>query len=74
MRSRPLGKTGLTVSELTLGTWGLSGDGYGPVLEDEQVAVIERAVALGFTCIETADVYGRGAMEKLLGEIGRAHV
>jgi aryl-alcohol dehydrogenase-like predicted oxidoreductase len=68
MRSRPLGKTGLSVSELTLGTWGLSGDAYGPILEDEQVAVIERAVALGFTCFETADVYGRGAMEKLLGE------
>jgi aryl-alcohol dehydrogenase-like predicted oxidoreductase len=68
MRSRLLGKTGLSVSELTLGTWGLSGDAYGPVLEEEQTAVIDRAVALGFTCFETADVYGRGAMEKLLGE------
>lgn len=68
MRSRPLGKTGLSVSELTLGTWGLSGDAYGPVSEEEQITVIERAVALGLTCFETADVYGRGAMERVLGE------
>jgi aryl-alcohol dehydrogenase-like predicted oxidoreductase len=68
MRARLLGKTGLSVSELTLGTWGLSGDAYGPVSEEEQAKVIERAVALGFTCFETADVYGKGAMEKVLGE------
>jgi aryl-alcohol dehydrogenase-like predicted oxidoreductase len=68
MRARPLGKTGLTVSELSLGTWGLSGDGYGPVAESEQDRVIERAVALGITLFETADVYGGGAMEKRLGE------
>jgi len=68
MRSRPLGKTGLSVSELSLGTWGLSGDSYGHVPEDERVAVVERAVALGINTIETADVYGRGAMEKLIGE------
>lgn len=67
MRARPLGKTGLTVSELSLGTWGLSGDGYGPVAESEQDRVIERAVALGITLFETADVYGEGAMEKRLG-------
>ena len=37
--SRPLGKTGLRVTELALGTWGLSGDGYGPVDEAEQERV-----------------------------------
>ena len=31
LRTRPLGKSGLVVSELALGTWGLSGEGYGPV-------------------------------------------
>src|SRR6187549_3319294 len=68
MRQRPLGKTQLTVSELALGTWGLSGDGYGPVAEPEQDKVIERSLALGITLFETADTYGRGAMEKKLGE------
>ncbi len=68
MRRRPLGKTGLGASELALGTWGLSGDGYGPVPEAEQDRVIDRALALGFTLFETADSYAKGAMERRLGE------
>ncbi|MBK8996681.1 MAG: aldo/keto reductase [Myxococcales bacterium] len=68
MRRRPLGKTGLSVSELALGTWGLSGDGYGPVPESEQEKVIDRARALGITLFETADSYAGGAMERRLGE------
>lgn len=67
MRKRPLGATGLEVSELSLGTWGLSGDGYGTVSETEQDAVIERAIALGITLFETADSYGKGEMERRLG-------
>lgn len=68
MRKRPLGNTGLSVSELGLGTWGLSGDGYAPLPEADQDAVIERALALGVTLFDTADSYGKGAMEKRLGE------
>ncbi|HTQ06641.1 MAG TPA: aldo/keto reductase [Polyangiaceae bacterium] len=69
MRKRTLGATGLEVSELALGTWGLSGDGYGPVEESERDAVIERAVALGVTLFETSDTYAGGEMEKRLGEL-----
>ncbi|HEX7671407.1 MAG TPA: aldo/keto reductase, partial [Polyangiaceae bacterium] len=68
MRVRPLGKAGFDVTELSLGTWGLAGEGYGPVPESEQDRVIERAVALGITLFETADSYGKGAMEKRLGD------
>ncbi|HEV8246918.1 MAG TPA: aldo/keto reductase, partial [Polyangiaceae bacterium] len=68
MRRRPLGKTGLEVSELALGTWGLSGDAYGPVAEIDQDAVIDRALAVGITLFETGDCYGKGAMEKRLGQ------
>ena len=68
MRKRPLGNTGLSVTELGLGTWGLSGDGYSPVPEADQDAVIERAVALGIRLFDTADSYAKGAMEKRLGE------
>jgi len=67
MRSRPLGKTGLRVSELALGTWGLSGDGYGPVEEAEQERVLSRALEMGFQLIDTADAYGGGRMERLVG-------
>lgn len=68
MRKRPLGSTGLSVSELGLGTWGLSGDGYAVLAAIEQDSVIDRAVALGVTLFETADTYGSGGMEKKLGE------
>ncbi len=67
MRRRPLGNTGMSVTELSLGTWGLSGDGYGPVAEAEQDRVIDRARALGIRLFETADSYAHGAMERRLG-------
>jgi aryl-alcohol dehydrogenase-like predicted oxidoreductase len=67
MRKRALGETGIEVSELALGTWGLSGGGYGPVAESEQDAVIDRAAALGITLFETADTYADGEMERRLG-------
>jgi aryl-alcohol dehydrogenase-like predicted oxidoreductase len=67
VRQRTLGKTGLRVSEMALGTWGLSGDGYGPVDEAEQERVVQRAVEMGFSLVDTADAYGGGRMERLLG-------
>ena len=60
MEKRDLGATGIKVGALALGTWGLSGEGYGPVAEKEQDAVIERAVAFGVTLFETADSYAAG--------------
>jgi aryl-alcohol dehydrogenase-like predicted oxidoreductase len=67
VRTRPLGKTGLRVTELGLGTWGLSGDGYGPVAEEEQERVLQRALEMGFSLVDTADAYGGGRMERLVG-------
>jgi aryl-alcohol dehydrogenase-like predicted oxidoreductase len=69
VRTRALGKTGLRVSELALGTWGLSGDAYGPVEEHEQERVLSRALEMGVSLIDTADAYGDGRME---GAVGRA--
>jgi aryl-alcohol dehydrogenase-like predicted oxidoreductase len=76
VRKRPLGKTGLVVSELALGTWGLSGDGYGKVEEADAERVVRRALELGFDLIETSDAYGAGRMEALLGRVlaGRSDV
>lgn len=68
MRTRPLGNTSLVVTELGLGTWGLSGDAYGPVSEADRSRVIEQSLAVGIRLFETADCYGSGAMERLLGE------
>jgi aryl-alcohol dehydrogenase-like predicted oxidoreductase len=57
------------VTELALGTWGLSGDGYGAVDEKVKVKVIERALEMGCSLVDTADAYGGGRMEQLLGTI-----
>jgi aryl-alcohol dehydrogenase-like predicted oxidoreductase len=68
MKTRPF--TGQSVvSQLSLGTWGLSGDGYGSVSDAVQDEVIQRARAYGISVFETADVYGRGAMEQRLGRL-----
>jgi len=69
IRPRPLGKTGLVVSELSLGTWGLSGDAYGAVDAEVADKTIARALDMGFTLFETADAYGGGAMEARLGRM-----
>ncbi|MBX3198699.1 MAG: aldo/keto reductase [Labilithrix sp.] len=73
MRKRPLGKTGLVVSELALGTWGLSGDAYGKVDEADAEAVLRRAIDMGFSLIDTADAYGAGRMERLCGKLAKDH-
>jgi aryl-alcohol dehydrogenase-like predicted oxidoreductase len=73
MRKRPLGKTGLVVSELAIGTWGLSGEPYGKVEEADAEKVLRRAIDMGFTVIDTSDAYGGGKMEKLVGKIAKDH-
>lgn len=69
MRKRALGTTGLEVSELSLGTWGISGEAYGPVPELEATRVIERAQAMGLNLYETSDSYAQGRMERTLGSV-----
>lgn len=73
MRRRPLGKTGLVISELAIGTWGLSGDAYGAVDEADAELVLRRAIDMGFSLIDTADAYGAGKMERLSGRIVKDH-
>src|SRR5690625_2353742 len=67
MRDVILGSTGLTVPAMGLGCMGLS-DGYGPADHDESLAVLRGALELGVRFWDTADGYGRGANERLLGE------
>lgn len=73
MRKRPLGKTGLVVSELSIGTWGLAGEAYGPVEDADAERVLRRAVDMDFSLIDTADAYGAGRMEQVVGRILRDH-
>lgn len=66
MNYRNLGQTGMRVSEISLGTWAIGGE-WGDVSEEEAWGALDRAVDLGVNFLDTADVYGDGASEELIG-------
>jgi aryl-alcohol dehydrogenase-like predicted oxidoreductase len=66
MEQRVLGRTGRAVSVVGLGTWQLGAD-WGDVREEDALAVLDAAVAEGVTFFDTADVYGDGRSEQLIG-------
>jgi aryl-alcohol dehydrogenase-like predicted oxidoreductase len=67
VNQRNLGSEGLVVSELGLGCMGMS-EFYGTGDEDESIATIHRAIELGVTFLDTADMYGPFTNEKLVGK------
>ena len=67
MNTRKLGSQGLEVSELGLGCMGMS-EFYGTGDEGESIATIHRAIELGVTFLDTADMYGPFTNEKLVGK------
>lgn len=71
MQSRTLGRTGRTVSVIGLGTWQLGAD-WGDVSEADARAVLDASVEGGVTFFDTADVYGDGRSERLIGRFLRA--
>jgi aryl-alcohol dehydrogenase-like predicted oxidoreductase len=68
MEQRTLGRTGRSVGVVGLGAWQLGGD-WGSVSEDDALAVLRAAVDAGVTFIDTADVYGDGRSERLIGRL-----
>jgi aryl-alcohol dehydrogenase-like predicted oxidoreductase len=76
MQYRTLGRTGLRVSEIGFGAWAIgggfeiagSGIGYGPTDDAVSIRAIERALDLGVNLIDTADAYGAGHSEELIGK------
>lgn len=67
MKTRNLGTQGLIVSEMGLGCMGMS-EFYGTGDEAEAISTIHRALDLGVTFLDTADMYGSGTNEKLVGK------
>jgi aryl-alcohol dehydrogenase-like predicted oxidoreductase len=68
MQSRPLGRTGRQVSVVGLGCWQLGAD-WGDVCEADAMKVLHAAVDAGVTFLDTADVYGDGRSETLIGRL-----
>jgi aryl-alcohol dehydrogenase-like predicted oxidoreductase len=66
MQHRTLGRTGRDVSVIGLGTWQLGAD-WGQVSETDARAVLDASLAAGVTFFDTADVYGDGRSESLIG-------
>ena len=66
MQQRPLGRTGRDISAIGLGTWQLGAD-WGAVTEDDARAVLAASVEHGVTLFDTADVYGDGRSESIIG-------
>ncbi|NQX26549.1 aldo/keto reductase [Microbacteriaceae bacterium VKM Ac-2854] len=72
MQTNTLGRTGAAVSVISLGTWQLGAD-WGEVSEADAHAVLDAAVESGVTLFDTADVYGDGRSEQLIGSYRAAH-
>ena len=70
MRYRQLGRTGFTVSEIGFGSWAIGGD-WGGVDDTASLRALHAAAGAGVTFFDTADVYGDGRSERLIGRFLR---
>jgi aryl-alcohol dehydrogenase-like predicted oxidoreductase len=68
LKYRTLGRTGFSVSEVSLGAWQIGGF-WGSVPESEAVAVVHAAIDSGVNFIDTADVYGDGRSERFIAQV-----
>jgi aryl-alcohol dehydrogenase-like predicted oxidoreductase len=71
MDYRPLGRTGWSISSISYGAWAIGGDAWGKTDDAESMRSLHRAIDLGVNFIDTADVYGDGHSERLIGRLRR---
>ena len=73
MRYKPFGKTGMDISGVAIGTWGLGGGAWGDVDKNGAIKAIHTMLDLGVNLIDTAPAYGKGISEEIVGEaiVGR---
>jgi aryl-alcohol dehydrogenase-like predicted oxidoreductase len=72
MNQRTLGKTGFSISEISLGTWQVGGKWGEPFSHANADHILNAAVDAGINFIDTADVYGDGESEKAVGRLVRS--
>lgn len=68
MEYRPLGTTDMSISAVSFGTWALGGD-WGDVTEENAKSALNHAIDRGGNFFDTADVYGGGRSEKIIGQV-----
>ena len=73
MNTRLFGNTGFNASEVGLGCWQLGGDCWGNIGEDDALGILRAATDAGVNFLDTADVYGDGRSEELIGKFLREH-
>jgi aryl-alcohol dehydrogenase-like predicted oxidoreductase len=73
MRYAPFGRTGLELSQIALGTWGIGGAGWGGQAEEDSAEAIGAMLEAGVNLIDTAPVYGYGAAEEVIGRALAGH-
>jgi len=71
MNYRKLGRTGIDVSEIGYGAWGIGGIQWKGGTDEESIAALHRAFELGLNFIDTALAYGDGHSERLVGDVIR---
>ena len=71
MKYRPLGRTGWKVSEVSFGAWAIGGE-WGHVSDQDAKPALHKAVDCGVNFFDTADVYGSGRSERLVGELRKS--
>jgi aryl-alcohol dehydrogenase-like predicted oxidoreductase len=69
MRTRTLGRTGLQVSEIGFGAWGIGGKQWLNGSDEESLAALRRAIELGINLIDTAFAYNEGHSERLIAQV-----
>jgi aryl-alcohol dehydrogenase-like predicted oxidoreductase len=71
VKYRALGTTGIEVSEIGYGAWGIGGAQWGGADDDESIEALNRAIDLGLNFIDTALAYGEGRSERVVGQVVR---
>ncbi|WP_081158267.1 aldo/keto reductase [Ensifer aridi] len=71
MHYRTLGRTGLRISEIGYGAWGIGNSGWRGASDEESARALNRAIDLGLNFIDTALGYGEGHSERLIGKLLR---
>ena len=71
MKYRQLGRTGLKVSEIGYGAWGIGKSSWIGASDDESIQALHKSIDLGLNFIDTALGYGKGHSESLVGEVMR---